>query len=73
MLAKKNQKKNLQYLVRKEGEYYVAQCLDIEVSSFGQTSKEAMENVQEAVWLYFEDQRINKSKNSKHKFPHVQR
>jgi len=46
---------NLQNLVWKEGEYYVARCMNVEVSSFGKTRKEALENLEEALELYFED------------------
>jgi len=48
-------KVNLKNLVWKEGKYYVAQCLNIDVSSFGDTKKEALSNLHEAVTLYFED------------------
>jgi len=41
--------------VRKEGKYYVAQCLDVDVSSFGATKEEALSNIREALELYFED------------------
>jgi predicted RNase H-like HicB family nuclease len=41
--------------VWKEGEFYVAQCLNVEVSSFGDTKEEALKNLQEALDLYFED------------------
>jgi len=47
--------KTLMNIVWKEGKYYVAQCLNIDVSSFGGTRKEALENLQEALELYFED------------------
>lgn len=47
---------DLQSVVWKEGKYYVSQCLDVEVSSFGKTKKEAMKMLQEALELYFEDQ-----------------
>jgi len=50
----------LQNVVWKEGKYYVAQCLNVEVSSFGNTKKEALENLQEALELYFEDIKITK-------------
>ena len=49
---KKIQFKNI---VWKEGKYYVAQCLNVEVSSFGKTRKEAMKNLNEALELYFDD------------------
>lgn len=46
---------NLKNLVWKEGKYYVSQCLNVEVSSFGTTKKEALANLNEALELYFED------------------
>ncbi len=46
---------NLKNVVWKEGKYYVAQCLNVEVSSFGKTKKEALKNLDEALVLYFED------------------
>lgn len=45
----------LRYAVWKEGKYYVSRCLNVEVSSFGKTRKEAIENLEEALDLYFED------------------
>ena len=47
----------LQSVVWKEGKQYVAQCLNVDVSSFGKTKKEALENLKEALELYFEDTR----------------
>ncbi|KKP41151.1 MAG: hypothetical protein UR31_C0036G0009 [Parcubacteria group bacterium GW2011_GWA2_33_14] len=42
---------------------YVAQCLNVDVSSFGNTKKEALVNLQEALVLYFEDNKsVKKSK-----------
>jgi predicted RNase H-like HicB family nuclease len=41
--------------VWKEGDYYVAQCLNVDVSSFGDTKQEALDNLEEALELYFED------------------
>ena len=41
--------------VWKEGKYFVSQCLNVEVASFGNTKKEALANLQEALSLYFED------------------
>ena len=46
---------NLKSVVWKEGDYYVSQCLEVEVSSFGKTRKEALAMLQEALELYFED------------------
>ncbi len=45
----------LKNIVWKEGKFYVAQCLNVEVSSFGDTKEEAIKNLQEALDLYFED------------------
>ncbi len=42
-------------IVWKEGKYYVAQCLNIDVSSFGKTKKQAVNNLAEAVELYLKD------------------
>jgi predicted RNase H-like HicB family nuclease len=47
--------KTLKYIVQKEGKYYVSQCLNVEVSSFGNTVQEAIYNLNEALMLYFED------------------
>lgn len=41
--------------VYKEGRFYVAQCLNVDVSSFGETVEEAIANLKEAFELYFED------------------
>jgi predicted RNase H-like HicB family nuclease len=46
---------DLQSVVYREGEHYIAQCLNVEVSSFGDTETEALTNLQEALELYFED------------------
>lgn len=46
---------DLQSVVYHEGQRYVAQCLNVDVSSFGETEPEAVANLQEALELYFED------------------
>ena len=51
----KKVQENLQSIIWKEGKYYVAQCLNIDISSFGKTKKEALNNLDEALELYFED------------------
>ena len=51
---------NLKNVVWKEGKYYVAQCLNVDVSSFGKTKKEALKNLDEALELYFEDKKTFK-------------
>jgi len=45
----------------KEGKYFVAQCLNVDISSFGQTKKEALSNLEEALELYFEDAPISRA------------
>jgi predicted RNase H-like HicB family nuclease len=41
--------------VTHEGRWYVARCLDVEVTSQGESVEEALENLREALELYFED------------------
>jgi len=41
--------------VTHESPWYVARCLDVEVTSQGATVEEALANLQEALELYFED------------------
>ncbi len=50
-----DKKIDLKNVVWKEGKYYVAQCLNVDVSSFGKTKKEALANLDEALELYLED------------------
>jgi predicted RNase H-like HicB family nuclease len=45
--------RNLQSVVYREGAYYVAQGLRVDVSSFGSTKAEARANLREAMELYF--------------------
>jgi len=47
--------KTLKYILFKEDKYYVSQCLNVDVSSFGITVQEAIDNLNEALQLYFED------------------
>lgn len=49
-------------IVWKEDKHYVAQCLNVDVSSFGKTEKDALKNLNEALALYFEDTRLSKIK-----------
>ena len=46
--------KAITYCVYREDEFIVAQCLNVDVSSFGSTREEAVANLKEAVELYFE-------------------
>lgn len=47
--------KPIKYCVYKESSYYVAQCFNVDVASFGQTQEEAVANLKEAVTLHLED------------------
>lgn len=40
--------------VWREGNWYVAQCLEIDVASQGETEQEALANLKEALELHFE-------------------
>jgi predicted RNase H-like HicB family nuclease len=44
--------------VSKDGEWYVARCLEVEVASQGDTVDEALANLREALELYFEDDEV---------------
>jgi predicted RNase H-like HicB family nuclease len=48
---------SLKSLVWKERKYYVSQALNVDVSSFGKTKKEAIKNLLEAASLYLEGSR----------------
>lgn len=37
----------------REGEWYVAQCLDVDVASQGESEAEALDNLSEALRLHF--------------------
>ena len=50
--------KEIHYVIWHEGKYFVAQCFDVEVSTFGETIDEARKNLKEAVELYFEGEEI---------------
>ena len=39
--------------ITREGSWYVARCLEIEVTSQGETLESAVSNLQEALELYF--------------------
>lgn len=39
--------KEMDYVICKEGKYYVSQCLNVTVSSFGDSIDEAINNLEE--------------------------
>ena len=51
----KKRKKNSNYVVVKENGVFVASCPDLGLACRGATEQEAIENLQEALALYFED------------------
>jgi len=53
--VKSMKKIELTSAVWREGKYYIAQCLDIDIASFGGTKEIALENLKEAIELYLED------------------
>jgi predicted RNase H-like HicB family nuclease len=46
--------KAMAYCVYREDQFFVSQCLNVDVSSFGATREEAVASLKEAVELYFE-------------------
>jgi len=46
---------NFKYVVYKEDKYFVSQCLNVDVSSFGKSIDEAVANLKDAVHLYLKD------------------
>jgi len=44
----------IKYVIYKEGKYYVSQCLNVDVFSFGTTIDEASAILKEALQSYFE-------------------
>jgi predicted RNase H-like HicB family nuclease len=51
--------KAIKYIIYKEDKYYVSQCLNIDISSFGETIQEAIDNLNEALELYFDEPGAN--------------
>lgn len=47
--------RSFKYVVYKEGDYFVSQCLNVDVSSFGKTIDEAVKNLEDAIELYLRD------------------
>lgn len=46
--------------VWREGDWYVAQCLELDIASQGETEGEALLNLKEALELYFEAPRATR-------------
>ena len=41
--------------VWREGDWYVSQCLEVDIASQGETEQEALGNLKEALELHFEE------------------
>ena len=48
-------KRTFSAVITREGEWFVAQCLEIDVASQGTSVSDALDNLREALELYFED------------------
>jgi len=46
-------KKDMSAVVWREGKWFVAQCLDVDVASQGRSESEALENLRDALELHF--------------------
>jgi predicted RNase H-like HicB family nuclease len=51
----KKRKQSSNYVVVKENGVFIARCPDLGLACHGATEQEAIENLQEALALYFED------------------
>ena len=47
---------NFKYVIYQENEFFVSQCLNANISSFGESQEEALHNLTEAVELYLNDE-----------------
>jgi predicted RNase H-like HicB family nuclease len=48
--------KSFKYVIYREGKYYVSQCLNVDIASCGDTIQEAIDNLKDAVELYFRNE-----------------
>lgn len=48
--------KSFKYVIYREGKYYVSQCLNIDIASCGDSIEEALNNLKDAVELYFRNE-----------------
>ena len=56
--------RTIEVVLYREGAVWVAQALNVDVSSFGDTREEARSAIQEALELYFETPRMRRSLKS---------
>jgi len=53
-------KRSFAVTVWREGDWFVSQCLEVDVASQGETEDEALANLSEALELYFEPPRATR-------------
>ncbi len=46
-------KRSFRASVWQEGEWFIAQCIEVDIASQGETEEEALENLREALELHF--------------------
>ena len=51
-----NTGKELSYIIYRDEDYFTAQCLDVNIASFGETIDEAKIMIKEALELYFRNE-----------------
>ena len=49
--------------VWREGNWYVSQCVEVDVASQGESEEEALENLKQALDLHFEAPRATRASN----------
>ena len=54
-------KKTFRASLSREGDWYVAQCLEVDVASQGRSEEEALANLKEALALHFEPPRATET------------
>jgi len=59
MKTKQKLKSGLHALVWREDTWFVAKCVEVEVASQGKSKQEALRNVEEALALYFENEKVS--------------
>jgi len=62
----------LKVIIYKDEEFYTAQCIDVNVASFGRTILDAKKNIREALELYFDDEQVKTSRKSNREVPTLQ-
>ena len=59
MRKKQKLSSGLHALLWQEDKWFVAKCVEVEIASQGKNKKEALSNLEEALDLYFEDEKLS--------------